>query len=159
MVTQPNWQLLVSKVDVPARPDALWTRAVDYIAGPRKLKIVSDPGSNWAIASGNTLGPDGDPALPQNANALPLLGSALLGALIGKVGGSGADNTSPSPALAGSLQVSPGATVPQPFSIGSFCILELLATQKGSLFLTMNDAPVTFSQHTGHVTVDIFEAM
>lgn len=158
MVTQPNWQPLASGIIVLARPNALWTRVVDYIAGPRKLKIVSDPASNWTLVSGNSPGPDGDPAVPQNANALPLLASALLGALIGKIGGSGADNTAPGPAP-GAIQVSPAATIPQPFSVGSFCIFELTPAQKGSLFLTMNDAPVAFSQHTGQLTVDIFEAL
>jgi hypothetical protein len=47
-----------------------------------------------------------------------------------------------------------------PFSIGSFCIIELPATeQKGSLFLTMNDAPAAFSQHAGQLIVTVFEAL
>jgi hypothetical protein len=132
---------------------------VDYIVGPRKLKIVADPASNWTLSAGNILGPDGDPAQAQNSAALPLLPSALLGALICKIGGSAADNTAPVVTASLTSPVAP-TVIPAPFSIGSFCIVELLAgQQKGSLFLTMNDAPAAFSQHAGQLIVEIFEAL
>ena len=159
MITPPNWQSLASGVIVLARPVALWTRAVDYVAGPRKLKIVADPASNWMLSAGNLPGPDGDPAQTQNNTAPPLLPSALIGALICKIGGSAADNTAPVLTAGGTAPVAPSG-IPIPFSIGSFCIVELLATQqKGPLFLTMNDAPAAFSQHAGQLIVDIFEAL
>jgi hypothetical protein len=159
MITQPNWQSLASGVVVLARPAALWTRAVDYIAGPRKLKIVTDPASKWTLSAGNILGPDGDPAQSQNSAAPPLLPSALIGALICKIGGSAADNPAPVLTAGGTAPVAP-IGIPVPISIGSFCIVELAATQqKGSLFLTMNDAPAAFSQHAGQLSVEIFEAL
>ena len=158
-MTQPNWQLLASGVVVPARPAALWTRAVDYVAGPRKLKFVTDSASNWTLSSGNIQGPDGDPAQAQNTNLPSLLPSALIGALICKIGGSAADNTAPVVITAGTTPIPP-AGIPVPFSIGTFCIIELPAIQqKGSLFLTMNDAPAAFSQHAGQLIVTVFEAL
>jgi len=156
-MTEPNWQPLASAIVVNARPVGLWTRAVDYVAGPRKLKITADPTSTWTLGSSNP-GPDGDPNQSQNANALPLLPSALIGALIGKIGGSAADNTAPVVSTAGMPPVAP-IGVPAPFSIGSFCILEISATQKGSLLLTMNDTAAAFAQHSGKLIVDIFEAL
>jgi hypothetical protein len=156
-MTEPNWQPLASTIVVNARPVGLWTRAVDYVAGPRKLKITADPTLAWTLGSSST-GPDGDPNQSPNANALPLLPSALLGSLIAKIGGSAADNTAPVVSAAGLPPVAP-IGVPTPFSIGSFCILEIPATQKGSLFLTMNDTAGAFAQHSGSLTVNIFEAL
>jgi hypothetical protein len=156
-MTEPNWQPLASAIVVNARPVGLWTRAVDYIAGPRKLKITVDATSTWTLGSSNA-GPDGDPNQTQNTNAPPLLPSALIGALIGKIGGSAADNTAPVISAAGLPPVAP-IGVPTPFSIGSFCILEISASQKGSLFLTMNDIAAAFAQHSGELTVSVFEAL
>ena len=147
-MTQPNWQPLASAIVVEARPVGLWTRAVDYIAGPRKLKITADPKSTWSLGGSNA-GPDGDSSQSQNPNAPPLLPSALIGALIAKVGGSAADNTAPVLSTAGIPPVAP-VGLPIPLSIGSFCIFEISATQRGSLFLTMNDTAVAFAQHSGN---------
>jgi len=159
MITQPNWQPLASGVVVPARPIALWTRVVDYVVGPRKLKFVAAQASSWTLSAANIQGPDGDPAQTVNPNALPLLQSALIGALICKIGGSAADNTTPVASAVGGVPAIPTG-IPVPFAVGSFCIVELQAgQQKGSLFLTMNDAPAQFSQHAGQLTVDIFEAL
>ena len=157
-MTQPNWQSLVSGIVVPARPAALWTRAIDYVAGVRKLKITVAAGLVWTVVGGSDVGADGDPGLPQNSTVPPLLPSALIGSLIGKIGGSAADNTAPVVTIAGS-PATPVSGVPTPFSVGSFCIIELTAAQKGSLFLTMNDAPAAFGAHAGQLTVDIYEAL
>jgi len=157
-MTQPDWKPLQSGIVVLARPAALWTRAVDYVAGVRKLKITVATGLVWTAVAGANVGADGDPGLPQNPNAPPLLPSALIGALIGKIGGSAADNTAPVVTIPGSPATA-GTGVPTPFSVGSFCIIELTAGQKGSLFLTMNDAPAAFGGHTGQLTVDLYEAL
>lgn len=158
MTTQPNWQPLVIGIVIPARPAGIWTRAVDYILGPRKIKISVNPASIWTLSLGTDRGPDGDPTQPQNLNQLPLLTSAPIGALIGKVGGSAADNTAPVISMPNTAPILP-ANVPTAFSVGSFCIFELSNTQRGSLFLTMNDAAAAFTQHSGQLLVDIFEAL
>jgi hypothetical protein len=157
ITTQPNWQPLASDIVVPARPSGLWTRVVDYVAGPRKLKIVAKPGVTWTLSAGVAPGPDGDLAgITDPATATSLFPAALRGALIGKIGGSAADNTTPI-GIPGAL--THPATVPTPFPVGSFCVVEIAGDKRGPLFLTMNDAPSTFDQHVGQMVVNIFCAL
>lgn len=132
-MTRPNWQSLASGIVVPARPVALWTRAVDYVAGPIKLKIKSDPICNCTAATGSTPGPDGDPTQLQSTTAPPLLPSALIGALIAKIGGSAADSTAPVFLASGTLPVA-AVGFPTPVSVGSFCIFDLLPHKRGLSF-------------------------
>ena len=131
-MTQPNWQSLASGIVVPARPTGgLWTRALDYVAGPRKLKIVAHAGSAWTLLPGCRPGPDGDRSQLANASALTLLPSALPGALIGKFGGSATDNTTPPAPLNPGMPPAPSAA----FSVGSFYVVELASNAtKGPLF-------------------------
>jgi hypothetical protein len=69
--------------------------------------------------------------------------NAILGALIGKVGGSASDK--------------PGPTSFS-FVAGSFAVVVLDEKTEGALYLTMNDDPKQFPSHGGTVTVTIERA-
>ena len=153
-MTGLRWQPLATVVG-RAKPVGLWTRALDYVAGPRKLKFVVRDGAQWLPVAGAPCAATGAQSTPDPTKPA-LLTSALVGALIGKVGGSAADITAPEVTAAGNVA---RTGIPTPFSIGDFCIVELAATQKGALFLTMNDALDFFKDHDGEITVDVFEAL
>jgi hypothetical protein len=157
VITKPNWQTLVSDVAVLARPSGLWTLAVEYVAGPRKVKIVARPKETWKISADVSSGADGDLSGSTDPSAGTCLFPAVLrGALIGKIGGSAADNTVPVGTPGAAMHPT---TIPTPFAVGSFCIIDILAEKRGSLFLTMNDAPASFAQHEGQIVVDIYYAI
>ena len=108
------------------------------------LQIVADPAvefthlrisaeGQWEVLSGLKLncGPDGHAGIPADAATLPV-GSALPGALIGKIGGSSA---SIEVAKAGA---DPGTAALPQFAVGSICVVALAGQPKGPLFLGMN---------------------
>ncbi len=66
---------------------------------------------------------------------------ALVGALIGKLGGSSA-----------SVKNS------NAFVVGSYCVLEVAETSKGPLYLTINDLPAGMGDNSGKLLVSIWEA-
>ncbi len=159
-ITQPNWRLVASAVKVPARPDGLWTRVLEYVTGPRKLKIVVREHQTWTVDKGKAAHSANGclPAQDDTSPPTPLLPAALRGALIGKIGGSAADNPTPV-GTAAAMPMTVPTTVPTPFGVGSFCVLDVATDKRGALFLTMNDSPGKFEEHAGELIVDIFDAM
>jgi hypothetical protein len=163
-MTQPNWRSLVSNVVVSAKPAGLWTKVVDFVAGPRRLKIVARAGATWNLSAGRATGPDGDRAqtvagleASTSMPAKPLLfPAALAGSLIGKIGGGAADNTAPVVSPAGAV---PAVGVSTPFPVSAFGTVAVTAQVEGPLYLTMNDCVSNFDEHSGEIVVDIFEAV
>jgi hypothetical protein len=139
-MNQPSWRALTLRTaKVPAKPDALWTLIHDYLRGPCKLKMTAT--GVWNYASSKECGPDGlrDSGFPADG----LNSSAPLGALIGKIGGSPADK--------------PDARA-FTFVAGSYVVFSLDEKTEGALYLTMNDQPGHFDEHSGEIEVAIEEA-
>ncbi len=44
------------------------------------------------------------------------------------------------------------------FTVGTYCVVTLASSDSGALFLTMNDAPENFKDHSGELHVLIEEA-
>jgi hypothetical protein len=161
---QPVWRPLITNVEVPAKPEGLWTQILDYVGPSRKLRFKASGTWAWqdpsaaaptpgaSASSGNArsgvvsadekreCGPDGDPWMPPSVDALSQ--DALIGALIGKIGGSSAviKNTSA-------------------FVVGSYCVVEVTDTTKGPLYLTINDVPGGMANNSGTLSVSIWEAL
>jgi len=142
-MTQPDWTKL-TEVEVPAKPEGLWTLAYAFVEGPRKLRItVPDEAATWNWNATSACGADGHPGEGYTSNHL--CASAPTGALIGKVGGSTAEK--------------PEAA--RVFAVGRHCILTLKEKDKdagGPLYLTMNDTVNGFRDHSGCIKVLIEEA-
>ena len=151
-MTQPNWSELARGVTLHARPDGLWTKVREYIAGPRRLRIMAS--GRWALVSNpvTQCGPDG--AFAATITGLLLLPTALSGSLIAKIGGGTSDYWVP--AMGSSTPVTPASVLI--FPVGSFCTIDIPQTVSGALFLTMNDMPNGFGNHDGSITVDIYES-
>jgi len=139
-MTTPNWQPLV-EVKVQAKPEheALWKLVYEYLAGPRRLRFKAT--GAWEREPGKTCGPNG--ASREQLDNAYLAGGAQVGALIGKIGGSTADK---------------GDSPAQVFAVGEYCVIHVPDTARGGLFLTMNDKPQNFYQHSGELDVTIEEA-
>jgi hypothetical protein len=140
-MTTPNWQLLV-EVKVQAKPEheALWKLVYEYLAGPRRLRFKAT--GAWQRGPDLTCGPNGA-SREGLVDAANLAGGAQVGALIGKIGGSTADK---------------GDSPAQVFAVGEYCVIHFPDTTRGGLFLTMNDKPQNFDQHSGELDVTIEEA-
>jgi hypothetical protein len=136
-MTEPKWTALITKQSVDVPKNALWVKVLDYIRGPRKLKI--EVTGDWNYDASKPSGPDGVPS--EGFADANLHKSALKGCVIAKVGGSAGDT--------------PGSD--KLFALGSFTILDI-GDVAGALFLSMNDAPANFHSHSGAVTVSISEA-
>lgn len=160
-ITQPSWQPLVAeedgtakKIRIPARPSGLWTKVADFVPAKQKLKIrVVGDEPMWTYDPDKACcGPDGAPLAPVTGTLAPW---ALTGCLLGKVGGSASDITTP-PAAAGT----PAVTGPPlfVFAAGAFCVVQVPDAISGALFLAMNDAPSGFQKHSGGLTVEIHTA-
>ena len=136
-------------------PGPIWRRALDYVQGPRLLRIqVTDsagkPASpKWGTA-GNLCEPDGSPTNPPK-DALLLCCRAPMGALIGKLGGSSADqpDTSPNAPPYGNKKV---------FAVGTYCVIALAKDDSGPLFLTKNEVLDSFKDDMGSLWILIEEA-
>lgn len=149
---QPVWRLLIPDFDVPAKPEGLWTQVLDYVGPSRKLRIMASGTWVWQepTARASTpaksadekreCGPDGDPEMPPSTDALSQ--DALIGALIGKIGGSSAaiKNTNS-------------------FAVGRHCVVEVTDTTKGPLYLTINDVPGGMANNSGALKVSVWEAL
>jgi hypothetical protein len=86
---------------------------------------------------------------PVPTTGTPLVASAPLGALIGRIGGSTADQTL-------DTTQNPSRLV---FSVGRKCVFKVPATPIGSLFLGVNDDPTRMANVQGRLMVDIYEAI
>lgn len=139
-MNQPSWRPLTLRTNViPARPDALWTLVHEYVTGPCKLKITAK--GKWHYASTKECGPDGSREAGFSSDTLNAV--AVLGSLIGKIGGSPAEK--------------PDAQA-FTFVAGSYVVLAFDEKREGALYLTMNDQPGHFDEHSGNVEVTIEEA-
>jgi hypothetical protein len=137
-MNKPNWQQLVS-CKVPAKPSGLWTLAWDYVAGPKKLKLVAT--GTWNYADKSPCTADGN-LITAIDKSKCLYADAPVGALIAKLGGS-----------------SSGIKDGEIFVVGQLCIKDLSDSSKGGLFLTINDELANFADNSGDIDVTIFEAL
>lgn len=152
-MSDPNWDEWIT-ANVPAKPGhGYWTMVLDYVDASERLNFVAEDerdvppaeghpaereDNKWTYADRKACYADGDPKAPINpANCL--IPDAPPGALIGKIGGSTAGK-------------SDGAKM---FVVGSFCVLELDANTKGTLYLTMNADPMSSLKRDGHLKVKI----
>jgi hypothetical protein len=151
----PQWTPL-KRFKVEARPTGLWSVVSDYVPGSRLLRFTLldknaqnlPVSTSWSPATGVQCGADGIGIATAKAGLLTP--SALCGALIAKLGGSSADVPD------GSQPTAPYGNK-RVFAVGSHCVISLAATEGGSLFLTMNDSPEGFANHSGELYVLIEE--
>src|SRR5438309_8608468 len=113
-----EWREVLNKMKIPAKPTALWTKVFDYIEGPARLRIEAE--GIWSYSKRHC-GPEGIPSVGLMNDAL--VSTAPLGALVGKIGGSTAEK--------------PDTTKIGVFAVGNYCVLNLDASAKGALFMTM----------------------
>jgi hypothetical protein len=139
-MTELNWTELTPSTTIPAQPHGLWTVVLPYVQGPVKIKIEAD--GAWEFLPSTSCGPDG--YVIGGLVSESLVPTAPIGALVGKVGGGTAEK--------------PDADKSTVFSVGRFCVLVLPDGTGGALFLTMNDKPDWFPQHSGGITVKLSEA-
>jgi hypothetical protein len=157
-MTNPSWRVIARK-KIAARPEGLWNVALDYVSGPRLLRLTvldrDERGAvmakSWNPTSKEESGPDG--LLKTSAKSGLLFAMAPYGALIGKVGGSSADQ----PETGGGAKDG-GYSGRKVFAAGSYAVIGLGKDDGGPLFLTMNDSPDGFAEHAGALEVLIEEA-
>lgn len=125
---------------VKAKADGRWTKIHDWLSGPVILKIsVTDASDTvWQWARGRACGADGDETAPLDRSRC-IVPSAPPGCLIGKIGGSTADDT--------------GA-----FPVGSFIARRVAASEAGPLYLTINDLPSGYEDNSGQMDVEVLTA-
>lgn len=153
-MTDPAWKE-IKKVKVEAKPAGIWNVALPYICGSRllKLSIQSTDDKNatvpiaWAPSPKKQCGADGAAMTKSGA----LLSAAPYGALVGKIGGSTADL----PDISATAGPYSGKKV---FVVGAYSVVSIATTDCGPLFLTMNDSPDGFDDHSGVLWVLIEEA-
>ena len=146
-------------VSVAARPlTGLWTLVPLQIDSTvLRVRITAPDKESWQYGeSGERCGPGG--VRKRGVDCLCM--RAPLGALIGKFGGSNADDTSlPDTAAVGSLGVAPWVAPPinqlLVFPVGSFCEIPVPNTSGGMLFLTINDNVSRFGFHDGSLEVQV----
>jgi len=139
-------------IRVPAKPRGLWTLAQDYVPGSRLLRarvVDRDAKENrvatiWNPDSNLHCGPDGIFAKTDTSKLL--YSSAFIGALIGKLGGATADHPN-------TTTGAPPYDGKKVFAVGSELILVLAKTDGGPFFLSMNDLPENFANHSGELLV------
>ncbi|HXJ37904.1 MAG TPA: hypothetical protein VNH18_01425 [Bryobacteraceae bacterium] len=147
----------VSQVD--ARPAGFWNMIIPYVFGPRLLRITvhgrDDKGQTvpkrWHLSQNEEIGADGQPAGKTTTGIL--VTTAARGALVGKLGGSTADL----PDSATGTTVVPYRDK-KVFAVGSSGVIPVAAADSGPLFLTMNDSPEGFENHSGSLWVLIEES-
>ena len=139
-MASPKWEHTVANLTVPAKPAGLWTLAVPYIPASSIVKVMAS--GTWNYAASGACGPDGArTAVGGLTQANCLCEDALVGSLIGKIGGGSADAS---------------GTV---FGIGSHGIVQLTAEDKGgALFLGINDEIGGIDDNAGGLTVQVFVA-
>ena len=138
-------------ITVEAKGHSLWTVALPYISGPAKVRFTADVASRWKVGT-EECGPGGlrkglfDSMLP----------TAPLGALIGKLGGGDSD----CPAFLRPEDASTAiAAMTGVFAVGSYCVLDVKASDHGAVFLTVNDKVSGFAEHGGAIEVKVAVAV
>jgi hypothetical protein len=162
---QPAWRLLVEKKQIPGPKAAQWTNVLDYLTPGKLIKIVvvdqsgsadPDKAPKWKPKGFSDSGctADGDAEKKQNQDGMgdPLLKNAPRGALIGRIGGSTADQTLEDPIP------TTGATRTF-FAVGRFCVFSVPSTPLGALYLGVNDAADRMCALEGNIYVTIYESL
>jgi hypothetical protein len=139
-------------VEVPAN-GALWTLALQYVAGPARIRIQVDPaddGKEQQWTCGTTdCGPGGMYTLSPTA----IVPTAPIGALVAKVGGGQAECPGAPVAAGLAPQVLPASSTV--YAVGRYCVINVKAGDGGPLFLTMNDDVKAFVDHRGKLKVKV----
>jgi hypothetical protein len=146
-------------VRVEAKPAGFWNMFIPYVSGPRLLRFTvvdkDDKGQavpkRWHLSKNEETGADGQPAGKGTTGIM--VTTAARGALVGKIGGSTADL--PDSATGANVVPFGGKKV---FALGSRAVISLAAADSGPLFLTMNDSPEGFENHSGALWVLIEES-
>ncbi len=132
------WRKL-KEVELPDPQDAAWTPALDYLIAKRLYRLrVKGEADRWQLegmtAPCTVDGTDFNAA----RSTEPICPGSPFGALIGKIGGSTADN-------AGVI-----------FGVGRYCVYQVTEEAKaGPLYLGANDLSVLMSKVNGKVMVEI----
>lgn len=131
-----DWVVLTD-VKVKAKPDGVWTLALEWVNGPAVLKFEAGD-EEWFYAEHDTSKARADGHLASLlATKNCLLPSAPVAALIGKIGGSSA-----------------GAADGTVFVVGKFCLVEI-DKSKGPVYLTINDELTGLGNNRGEISVKI----
>jgi hypothetical protein len=156
---QPAWRLIVERKKIPDPQDIQWTQVLDYASPGKLLKIVNVEDASVTPHVGLVWQPkdfpdtgcsaDGDYANKQTATGTPLLPSAPRGALIGRIGGSTADQTV-------DTSTPPTRIL---FAVGRLCVLMVPASPVGALFLGINDLPENMGKIQKSLLVNVYEAL
>ena len=166
---QPSWRE-IRRLQVPDRPAAMWTPALDHVTPAKLYRITVEPQAGaqqqagpqqpaaaqapappppqdqrWTPAGEQPCTADGSPTLSRNGG-LVIEGCAP-GALIGKVGGSTAD-------------LKPDKDKVILFSVGRHCVFSVTdAVKTGALYLGINDGREGITGVQGQLEVTICEAL
>lgn len=158
-MAQPAWRLIVEKKKIPDPQTVQWTPVLDYAPPGKLLKIVVVEDQNidppvtgkWQPKGFPAEGcsADGDYENKQSTTGTPLVASAPRGGLIGRIGGSTADQTVDSSATPNRIL----------FSVGRYCVLMVPQSPAGAVFLGVNDSPDRMGSVTHNLYVNIYEAL
>jgi hypothetical protein len=148
---QPRWRPLAPRqqadqpANVPSAEGVAWTLIVEYLSPGKLIKIEVEAGNTWTPEGfKKACDADGDAAITDHSD-LPV-SRAAPGALIGRIGGSTAD------------QVGDDKTI-WLFAVGRACILQVPDDRRGALFLSVNDKPHAAVYLKGKLTVRVYEAL
>jgi hypothetical protein len=145
IMDQKAWSPLTKNpLEVPAAPEGLWTRALEFVPPGTTLKLAAR--GTWTYGEAATkppsplkCGPDGSPDSTQTGL---LMTDAPVGAVIAKIGGSTA-----------------GKTDGELFVVGSETVITADPQKRGGpLYLTMNVNPASRPATSDKVGVAIWEA-
>jgi hypothetical protein len=126
-------------IQVRARPDGIWTLALQYV--PPKMLLCFRANGTWNYSMTGRCGPDGDLTSLLSRTQLQVA-TAPVGALIGKIGGSTA-----------------GWNDGTQFLIGTTCVYRVPDGVDGALYLTINDEYTGMRNNGGDVAVEISEVI
>jgi hypothetical protein len=132
-----DWELIVPQKQVPAS-GGLWTLVHEFVEGPALLSIRAiDWSMRWSPAWPIMCNADGDPtSLMSRKNCL--VSGGIVGALVGKIGGSSASATD-------------GTT----FMVGRACVVKV-SSDGGPLYLGINDEPSGMWNNGGDQYVNVY---
>jgi hypothetical protein len=168
---QPVWRKVVNEMRVPGSKGMPWTLVLEY-PNPNKLmkiEVVVDTARTPPVSGewrpldfGSPCSADGDfdgTANTGTQRGTPLITSAAVGALIGRIGGGTADKLlAPPPGTASATSAGPfGCTVG--FAVGRTCIFTVPVAPTGGLFLGVNDTAERMVGVTDFLIVNIYEAV
>jgi hypothetical protein len=122
-------------------PGAVWSIGLDSVTPKRLHRLSAKAGAKWKLKDRpDDCSADGYPRdiVRPTSSLIP---DAPLGCLVGKIGGSTADNT-------GTL-----------FAVGRYCVFQIDETKTGPLFLGVNDVPEFMGEVDGQMDVDLEVAL